>query len=1142
MKRFLIVVLVISAMLSAAFVDQDGAKQVAENYYKNYAPVSAKGNEVKDIFAHKYEGQITWYGVSFDQGFVIVTADDALKPILGYSFDGKLVDPEVRDGGFAFKEWFGYMDKQVLVARKYNYVDAKAQTDWKDIRNNIFPSSSKLTYVDALVKSHWDQVYPWNDLCPEKSIGTWTYVGCVATAASMIMRYHEWPPTGDGSNSYSWDGRTLSETFSNYTFDYTVMNHDVNIEWGLYPEYWETIDMDAAAIQNLAELNYLVGQSFDMNYGDTADGGSGANMSTASTAMNTNWRYVSTYNTVGTPTDPSYIASTIQAELDAKRPWWWAGGVHSFILDGYADDYWYHFNWGWGGYQDGWFQITFLVPDGVGSGGGDGDYTASQIRISLVPDTNPFTAWPAPTGFNGTLVNGEDVQLSWNAASGAQSYNVWKATDMAGAVLLANTASTSYNDNDQVTGEYSYFVSAVYSDGESHHTDSYSVLIEPSVNFPTTRSFAAVADGRTSVDLTWLEPFTGFTNFLNDFEGGVIPADWFQKTTTALPPDYKGSSDNVSDPKPPDRSWFKDDLLDEIRLLDATTAPHIVFRGEYACIFATSATTHLWLMSPNYTFNSEHFFKFWTRFKYGDGASGTQHQIFSVVSYAGDFTDQATPTTITTIGTWDSAIDPTNEWESEWNVSLASLAGQTKHVGIMVEANDNDYYTFTIDDILIGSNSGGIADDPTGIAIYRNGSLVTTETGTATSWTDTNFVDGDNTYYLRALYPTGESLASKWITVNMDANPKPDYLTGVLNGSDDVDLAWYMPYGTPSHWATLIAPENCTTTVDYLEDTDCAKRRAEMKAENLGLYYPVTIDSIAGGFFEWDDDLWGSNTTFVIRLWDGHPLTGYTTTVGDNLLYESGVLTATPGEVYAVDCGTHVLNGTWNVEVETFDTATGHPSTLAGPSTGGINCYFFYTLEDSYNYYISSGPDPLSYCLMAYCTGADPTDPFKSAWSSSDATYEKKPVIDNSGRLVGDAVTSPKAIAQYNIYREGVQIGTSATTSYTDTNPVANVDNTYYVKAAYTNPVGESAASNSVVVAGPTGGSPDPDVPANVVTSIAGANLVIDWDVSANATGYDVYSSDDPYGTFTLAASVGTNQYTVPAASAKLFYYIVATN
>ena len=69
-----------------------------------------------------------------------------------------------------------------------------------------------------------------------------------------------------------------------------------------------------------------------------------------------------------------------------------------------------------------------------------------------------------------------------------------------------------------------------------------------------------------------------------------------------------------------------------------------------------------------------------------------------------------------------------------------------------------------------------------------------------------------------------------------------------------------------------------------------------------------------------------------------------------------------------------------------------------------------------------------------------------------------------------------------------------------------------------------------------------PAIPSNIVTSISGTNLVVDWDVSADATSYDVYSSDDPYGTFTFVTNVGTNQYTVAANQAKLFYYIVAKN
>ena len=69
-----------------------------------------------------------------------------------------------------------------------------------------------------------------------------------------------------------------------------------------------------------------------------------------------------------------------------------------------------------------------------------------------------------------------------------------------------------------------------------------------------------------------------------------------------------------------------------------------------------------------------------------------------------------------------------------------------------------------------------------------------------------------------------------------------------------------------------------------------------------------------------------------------------------------------------------------------------------------------------------------------------------------------------------------------------------------------------------------------------------PAVPANVITNISGTDLVIDWDASVGATSYDVYSSDDPYGTFTLVTNVSTNQYTVPISQAKLFYYVIAKN
>ena len=57
----------------------------------------------------------------------------------------------------------------------------------------------------------------------------------------------------------------------------------------------------------------------------------------------------------------------LDAELQAKRPVMYSGNSstvgHQFVCDGSDGDGLYHINWGWGGYQDGYFDISLLNPD-----------------------------------------------------------------------------------------------------------------------------------------------------------------------------------------------------------------------------------------------------------------------------------------------------------------------------------------------------------------------------------------------------------------------------------------------------------------------------------------------------------------------------------------------------------------------------------------------------------------------------------------------------------------------------------------------------------------------------------------------------------------------------------------------------------
>jgi TatA/E family protein of Tat protein translocase len=72
-----------------------------------------------------------------------------------------------------------------------------------------------------------------------------------------------------------------------------------------------------------------------------------------------------------------------------------------------------------------------------------------------------------PTGVSAKPGHGQ-VALSWNASSGASSYNVKRSGTSGGPyALLVSTGSTSYTDEGLANGTYYYVISGVGGSGES---------------------------------------------------------------------------------------------------------------------------------------------------------------------------------------------------------------------------------------------------------------------------------------------------------------------------------------------------------------------------------------------------------------------------------------------------------------------------------------------------------------------------------------------------------------------------------------------------------------------------------------------------------------------------------------------------
>ncbi len=344
MRKFLsfIMVFFITGAMFAAPVTQKQAKQVALNYYTYRADGVKAEIAITKSKVRKYQGMNTLYMFSFkDGGFVIVAADDAVTPILGYSVDselGKRMSPE-------FESWLDAYSKQIK-----NIVDSKldnTQTvaEWNKILTKKFDKKSTKG-VGELLTTKWDQGYGYNTFCPEESL-----TGCVATAMAQIMKYHSYPESGASQHSYRHeDYGILSANFKSVTYDWDAMPNSMGNE-------------------AVATLMYHCGVAVDMQYAPSPIG-SGALSLDVPYALANYFKYDQSIDFV---LAQEYSAdewkTLLKGQLDASHPVLYSGssaqsGGHAFVCDGYDDDDKFHFNWGWSGSGNAFFAIGTLNPLG----------------------------------------------------------------------------------------------------------------------------------------------------------------------------------------------------------------------------------------------------------------------------------------------------------------------------------------------------------------------------------------------------------------------------------------------------------------------------------------------------------------------------------------------------------------------------------------------------------------------------------------------------------------------------------------------------------------------------------------------------------------------------------------------------------
>ena len=359
----LFAMLICAVTMMASPVEPEQARTIALNFMMQKSPAVTRSTDCTLAYTWSNDrSSALFYVYNVGNGFVIVSADDAVMPVLGYSTSGSFTGENIPVN---CREWLeGYADQIAYVKENNLSAPEKVSQAWTALAEGREPSRSGGTRaVEPLLTTTWNQSPYYNALCPGEGDDQ-AITGCVATAMAQIINYHQWPAHGMGTRLYSYGAyENIFADYGNTTYQYDLMPND--LDWIYDEENYDWIEPDPQQVNAVATLMYHCGVAVNMQYSSSE---SGAYDEAARAGFITQFGYDAHLATKG---DDSTWIVMLKEELDQARPiyyagqgrFWGANSGHAFVCDGYDDDDYFHFNFGWSGSYDGYFAIGAITTD-----------------------------------------------------------------------------------------------------------------------------------------------------------------------------------------------------------------------------------------------------------------------------------------------------------------------------------------------------------------------------------------------------------------------------------------------------------------------------------------------------------------------------------------------------------------------------------------------------------------------------------------------------------------------------------------------------------------------------------------------------------------------------------------------------------
>lgn len=323
------------------------------------------------------------------KGFTIVSGDDRLPEIVGYSSQGSYDENNLPEGFISF------MKAYQNLYNKVNLCDAEALKNLAEIkawRNKKNASAASTSAVAPLLGNiEWDQTSPYNNMCPKYDSVHVAATGCVATAMAQVMAYYKYPKQlkADIPGYVNrWNGIPMEIP--------TITQEEGVYDWdNMLPKYNKEANATQQQKDAVAKLMYHCGAAVRMSYGPE----SGAAVSSSKLAKYFGYDADLMMDLSRSSFTLDKWMQIIDTELAAGRPVLYGGqsseNGHQFICDGKDENGLYHINWGWSGNQNAYFDLSILNPEKGGTGSGsaaDGFNRYCTMTIGIAPDNGVVDA------------------------------------------------------------------------------------------------------------------------------------------------------------------------------------------------------------------------------------------------------------------------------------------------------------------------------------------------------------------------------------------------------------------------------------------------------------------------------------------------------------------------------------------------------------------------------------------------------------------------------------------------------------------------------------------------------------------------------------------------------------------------------